>query len=1087
MLRARALCFSCLCTIVSFLPIGRADGAASHAQQGAPPGFVDELVATLNPHDIPTGIALTPDGRVLITLQTGQLRIVQNGALLPTPALNLAGAICTDGERGLQSVAVDPGFAANSRIFVYYTAPNASGSCSGAVATNRVVRYTLANNVAQNPTPILTEIPTGGGFHNGGDLQFGADGMLYVSTGDGGSALGGGPNAINNDNARYPSLLLGKILRIAPDGSIPADNPYANAPGAVVCGGAPWNKNGGACKEVFATGLRNPFKIAFKHGTNVFHINDVGQNHWEEINLGQSGADYGWNLREGPCPAGSGGNCTGAPPALSAPIHSINHSNGFCSITGGAFANAIWPAPYADSYFFGNYCDRTIYRLVPAAGGAYTREAFHAAPGSGGTVALRFDPPTQSLYYSLADNFSVDGVPGVVRRIRSTVVTNRPPNAVASAAPFSGNAPVAVAFSAAGSGDPDGDTVTYLWTFGDGAAQSTAPNPVHTYTQNGRYTATLVLSDTAGALSNIATVVLNIGNAPPQPQIIAPGDPATFAVGDQLTLSGAAIDPEDGSLAGAALSWNVILHHVPENNPGNRHTHPFFSGTGSAVTLPTMPGPEDLTAARFGYFEIQLTATDSAGQQRTITRTLQPRLGSVTLQSAPPGLVLSVNEAAGSTPLTVTTWHGMNLQVAAASSQILGGQTYQFGAWSDNGAATHAFIAPPGAMTLTASYSPVALPTATPPAIPTATAMPPANQNTLVSEAEALPIRAPIAISADPSASGGQFVQAVGVSSASCPAATAGSWFTHTFTLASAGSVRFWGRTIAPSAGADSFCLRLDSGPVTIWTLTNSTGWLWQPVAIGDVKTGIASLSAGQHTLAIHYREVGARLDKLFVTTDLVTTPTGFGPPSGATSTATPIPSPSATAPPVNTPTPTAVSTATPGPTQTPAPAQTITPTPTRTPTAIPTLTPIPSATPAASASQYIEAEALTLSAPMISAADAGASGGRFVWSGTTPSASCPTSFTGGGWATWTVSVPSAATYALWLRTSAPNTASDSLCVQIDNGSVQTWGTPLSSGWVWTRQNGYALSSGTHTIRIRYRERGTRLDRLFLSSTSATP
>jgi glucose/arabinose dehydrogenase len=90
-----------------------------------PPGFVDELVATLNAHDIPTGIALTPDSRVLITVQTGQLRVVANGALLPAPALNLTGAICTDDERGLQSVAVDPGFALNAHIFVFYTAPKA--------------------------------------------------------------------------------------------------------------------------------------------------------------------------------------------------------------------------------------------------------------------------------------------------------------------------------------------------------------------------------------------------------------------------------------------------------------------------------------------------------------------------------------------------------------------------------------------------------------------------------------------------------------------------------------------------------------------------------------------------------------------------------------------------------------------------------------------------------------------------------------------------------------------------------------------------------------------------------------------------
>ena len=221
-----------LCAVLLILTLLSTPAAAAPA--ALPAGFVDEAIANVG--DIPTGLAETPDGRLLIATKGGQLRVVQNGALLAAPALNLNGILCTDFERGIENVAVDPDFANNNRIYVYYTHNGGSGGsdCSAnSAARNRVARYGLNGNSAQSPAVILDRIASPCGNHNGGGLGFDTAGLLYISTGDGGCALSGVSN-----NAREPGLLNGKILRITTDGAIPPGNPNNAVPGAVVCNAA---------------------------------------------------------------------------------------------------------------------------------------------------------------------------------------------------------------------------------------------------------------------------------------------------------------------------------------------------------------------------------------------------------------------------------------------------------------------------------------------------------------------------------------------------------------------------------------------------------------------------------------------------------------------------------------------------------------------------------------------------------------------------------------------------------------------------------------------------------------------------------
>jgi glucose/arabinose dehydrogenase len=667
-------------------------------------GFVDEFVASFPTGAIPTAMVATPQGNLIIALKNGQLRMVEFGALLPDPVLDLGDQTCSDSERGLLGVTLDPNFAQNSFIYVYYTWKSSDLVCDLS-SLNRVVRYTLRNNVAQDPLVILDKIPSPGSAHNGGDLQFGADGLLYIATGDGGEQFGTGVLGAGNDNATFRSVLNGKILRISPDGSIPASNPWVGQPGAVVCGGKPVNLSGGACVETFAWGLRNPFKVAFRPGTNTFYFNDVGQGNWEEINLGAPGANYGWNTREGSCVTGSTTQC-GAPPAgMTNPLYAYPHEGPMCAITGAAFSTTAWPDPYRNAYFFGDYCGNTIYALKENQSGEFNHEAFHVAEAPGGVIDLMFDPASRSLYYTLGANYIDNNIQGVIRRLRYVGPGNRPPTAAINASVRAGQLPLTVQFSAAGSTDPDGDALTFEWSFGDGSAPVTGAAPAHVFTKAQPSVVALTAIDAAGLRSTPATLTVYPGNRPPQVTITAPERALRFAVGDVVTLRGSAADPDSGPMADSTISWRVILHHVPASNITQRHTHPFFSGTGNNLAMQAAPEPEDLDTTRLGYLEIQMTATEPGGPSTTITQTLEPGRISLNFDSAPLPFLAKVNERELMMPASLYVWPNQQLIVSVPDVQTgLGDGRMRFDAWSDSQQRERTFRAPASAATYRALF-----------------------------------------------------------------------------------------------------------------------------------------------------------------------------------------------------------------------------------------------------------------------------------------------------------------------------------------------------------------------------------------------
>ena len=294
-------------------------------------------------------------GRLFIVEQIGRIRIVKNGALLPTPFLDIRSLVALSGsERGLLSVAFHPQFKTNGVFFVDYT--RASNTASE-VGDTVIARYKVSPPDADVASPASGEsllvINQPQSNHNGGLVKFGPDGQLYIGMGDGGSRGDTGAGHAPQGNGQSLATLLGKILRIG----VGATGPYT------IPAGNP-NLGAGARPEIWAYGLRNPWRFSFDRATGDLYIGDVGQDAWEEIDYQVAGfaggANYGWpvweathRFRSGPAPAGD-----------VKPIAEYPHSNGQCSVTGGyVYRGASIPA-LSGFYLFGDYCTGRIWTLV---------------------------------------------------------------------------------------------------------------------------------------------------------------------------------------------------------------------------------------------------------------------------------------------------------------------------------------------------------------------------------------------------------------------------------------------------------------------------------------------------------------------------------------------------------------------------------------------------------------------------------------------------------------------------------------------------------------------------------------------------
>jgi glucose/arabinose dehydrogenase len=293
-----------------------------------PTGFTDTTIA--KGLTSPSSMEFLPDGRLLVTQQSGEILMVKNGAALPTPFAKLTD---TDDyfERGLLGVTVDPNFAQNHFVYAYYTTLQTASH-------NRIVRFTANGDVAAaGSEKTIFELPNVNSaiWHMGGAIHFGPDGKLYVSVGD----------YQQPNSAQDLSVVTGKILRINSDGTIPTDDPF-------------YSTQTGISRAIWAYGLRNPFSTAFQPGTGLFYIDNVGENTWETVYQGKAGANYGWPIVEGPR----------TDPRFAQPVYTYNHNGGGGATIGGGFYDPTtqqFPAQYKDQYFFADFSQGWIKTINP--------------------------------------------------------------------------------------------------------------------------------------------------------------------------------------------------------------------------------------------------------------------------------------------------------------------------------------------------------------------------------------------------------------------------------------------------------------------------------------------------------------------------------------------------------------------------------------------------------------------------------------------------------------------------------------------------------------------------------------------------
>jgi len=349
-------------TIMTVRPTGRGGGrrwlmavmlacAAVAGRADAATGIRLDLVAGNLPYLVDIQHNGTPD-RLFLVGQQGSIRILDGATVRPTPFLDVSSLILFAGERGLLGLAFHPSYATNRVFFIHYT------NTANAMVLARYQVSASDPNVADPDTAeILLTVPQPFGNHKGGQIRFGPDGYLYVALGDGGA--GGDPQ----DHGQNLSSLLGKLLRLDIDGAapyaIPAGNPFVSL--------------AGARPEIWATGLRNPWRFSFDRATGDLFIADVGQNGWEEINqqpaAGGGGRNYGWRRMEGRHCFNPASGCQDG--TLVEPIIEYSHAIG-CSTTGGFRYRGSSLAGYGGTYVFSDYCNGIISGAAPGSQGTWT-------------------------------------------------------------------------------------------------------------------------------------------------------------------------------------------------------------------------------------------------------------------------------------------------------------------------------------------------------------------------------------------------------------------------------------------------------------------------------------------------------------------------------------------------------------------------------------------------------------------------------------------------------------------------------------------------------------------------------------------
>lgn len=613
--------------------------------KAAPPANFQTTQIIGSDIDVTTGFEFAPDGRIFILERTGTVKIFKNGQVLPTPFIQLNSV--TTGDRGLTGIAFDPDFNNNHYVYFYFT---------GTDNLNRLVRVDATGDTASgSPVTIYKTNTQSLELHIGGTIRFGPDGKLYISIGDNGTG----------SNSQDLSTPFGKILRINKDGTVPADNPFVGQAGKL--------------PEIWAYGLRNPYRFQFNPTSGKLYLGDVGNDSWEEINVITKGGNYGWPICEGTC----------ANPEFINPIYAYPHSGQSSSVTGGfVYTGNMFPQEYKGRYFFGDYARGFIKNLtIEEHEDEVHFEGVNNFELSAGSAVDLKQAPDGSIYY-------ITYFPARLFRI-SYSTTNQVPTAKSSAINTNGNPPLSVNFSSSGSTDPEGANLTYNWDFGDGTS-STQANPTKVYNNKGRFTVELTVSD--GVNSAQATPIIIQVGTPPTVNITTPASGFTYRAGDTISFAGTGSDSNGQSLPDSAFTTEVLFHH-------DTHTHPAFGPVqtkSGQFTVPVIGEPDPDV-----FYEIKITGEDSDGLLTTTTVEINPVKTDVIFNTNPANLQILLDDIPTNTPLSTKQVVGFERNISTPLHQEINGNPYIFASWSDGGGINHTVKIPQNPITYTANYSPL--------------------------------------------------------------------------------------------------------------------------------------------------------------------------------------------------------------------------------------------------------------------------------------------------------------------------------------------------------------------------------------------
>ncbi|MEU0549355.1 ThuA domain-containing protein [Micromonospora sp. NPDC005979] len=615
----------------------------------------------------PMELDIAPDGRVFYIERDGRVQIIKPDTGNTVTAVDLD--VFTGNEDGLIGIRLDPDFATNKWVYLYY-APNDN------VTRNLLSRFTVTGDtidLASEKQVLRVDTQRNTCCHAGGSMTFDSAGNLYLATGDNTNPfesnayapLDERPGRQDYDSQRTSANtndLRGKVLRIHPE-----DNGTYTVPsGNLFPAGTEKTR-----PEIYAMGFRNPFRIGTDPKTDTLYVGDYGPDansnnpdrgprglvEWNVVTPGNYGWPYCTGTNEayndytfpsgpsGPkfdcaAPVNNSPNNTGLtnlPPVVPATVdYGYAGDARYPEIGGGgapmggpayrydANLNSTrkWPAYFDGKALLGEWNQNKMYTMQMTADGKSLVDINQLLPGMSMIRPMDFEfGPDGALYLiEWGSGFGGNNDNSGVYRIDYTA-GDRAPIAAAAANPTSGPAPLTVQFSSAGSRDPDGGTLTYAWAFGDGQT-STEANPTHTYATAGNYTAQLTVTNPKGRTA-VANVPVTVGNTAPTVTIEFPPDGGFFNWGDQVRYTVKVTDPEDGQIDCTKVNLQVLLGH-------DEHAHPLEQHTGCTGTVQTsLASGHGAEANVFAVFEATYTDKGGAGGSGALTgrqiEILQPK------------------------------------------------------------------------------------------------------------------------------------------------------------------------------------------------------------------------------------------------------------------------------------------------------------------------------------------------------------------------------------------------------------------------------------------------------------------------------